>query len=230
MSGPHVLVAVSRLDLSHVIFHKVPHHLALGQEERDAGSRIGRERKEPEFLADLAVVPCPRLLEAPEVSLELLLRRPCRAVDAGEHRVLLVATPVGSRYVLQLEGPELARARDVRAAAQVEEISLFVERDLAVFQALDDLRLVGVVRVENLGLGFGDLLALYREIPRDDLAHPLLDARQILVRETTVDLDVVEEAVLYRRAEGQLAPWIELHDGLGHRMRSRMPQDLETLR
>jgi hypothetical protein len=81
--GPHVLVAVARLDLAHVVFHEVPHHLPLGQEERDAGSCIGREREELEVLADLAVVPRPRLIEAPEVSLQLLLRRPCRTIDAG---------------------------------------------------------------------------------------------------------------------------------------------------
>src|ERR687897_1149179 len=168
--GPHVLVAVARLDLTDVVFHEVPQHLALGQEERDAGSRIWRESEQPKILADLAVVPGPGLLQPPEVRLELLLRRPCRTVDAGEHWVLLVASPVGPRYVLQLEGAQLPRARDVRAAAKIEEISLFVDRDLTVLQ------------------------------PRDDLTHPLLDARQVFIRESPVDLDVVEEAVLYRRA------------------------------
>src|SRR5918994_3867101 len=197
--GPHVLVAVARLDLAHVNLHEVTHHLPFGQEERDTGTRIGREREQIEILADLAVVPRPRLIEASEVRFEFLLRWPCRTVDAGEHRVLLVAPPVGSSYVLQLEGAEPARARDVRAAAQIEKISLFVDRDLTIFQTLDELRLVRVVLVEILGLGLGDILALYGKVPRNDLMHPLLDARQILVREASVYLDVVVEAVLYRR-------------------------------
>src|ERR671910_3021422 len=224
MSRPHVLVAVARLDLAHVIFHEVPHHLPFGQEERDAGPRIGREREQPEILADLAVVPGPGFLQPPEVSLELLLRRPGRTVDAGEHRVLLVAAPVGPCYVLQLEGAEPARTRDVRAAAKIEEISLFVDRDLTVFQALDYLRFVVVIYIEVLGLGLGDLLALYREIPGDDLAHPLLDARQILVREASRYLDVVEEAVLYRRTRGSVSARIEFHDGLRHSVCRRMAQ------
>ena len=118
---------------------------------------------------------------------------------------------------------------DVRAAAQVEEIALLVDRDVAVFEGLDDLHLVGVVLVEGLGLGLGDLLALDREVAGDDLAHPLLDARQILVREPPRHLDVVEEAVLYRRAERQLAARVQLHYGLRHGVRRRVPQHLETL-
>src|SRR5829696_915551 len=208
MPGPHVLVAMARLNFAHVVLHEVPHHLPLGQEERDAGPCIRREREQLEVLADLAVVPHPGLLQTPEVSLELFLRRPSRAVDAGEHGVLLVATPVGSSYVLQLESTQPARARDMRAATQVEEIPLFVDRDLRVLQPLDDLRLVRVVLVEGLGLRFRNLLAFDRQVPRDDLPHPLLDAWQIIVCETPVDLDVVEEAVLYRGAEGELAPRI----------------------
>src|SRR5215203_362299 len=176
---PYVLVAVARLNLAHVIFHEVPDHFPFGQEERNAGSRIGREREQIEILADLAVVPGFRLLQPPEVGIELLLRRPRRTVDAGEHRVLLVAPPVGPRYVLQLESAEPARTGDVRAAAKIEEISLFVDRDLTVFQALDYLRFVGVVYVEVLSFGLGDLLPLYREVPGDDLAHPLFYAWQI---------------------------------------------------
>src|SRR5688500_7666096 len=226
VTGPHVLVAVAGLDLAHVIFHEVPHHLSLGQEERDAGPRIGRESEQFEVLADLAVVPGSGLFQAPEVGSELLLRRPGRTVDTGEHRVLLVAPPVRPSYVLQLDGAEPPRARDVRAAAQIEEISLLVDRDLTVFQPLDDLRLVRVIHVEVLGFGFGDLLPLYREVPRDDLTHPLLDARQILVREATRYLDIVVEAVLYWRAEGQFAARIELHYGLGHSVSRRVPQHL----
>jgi hypothetical protein len=117
----------------------------------------------------------------------------------------------------------------VRAAAKIEEISLFVDRDLTVFQALYYLRLVMVIYVEVLSLGLGDFLALNREVPSDDLTHPLLDARQILIRKASRYLDVVEEAVFYRRANGQLAPRIELYDSLRHRVRRRMPEHLEAL-
>ena len=229
VAGPHVLVAVARLDLAHVVLHEVAHHLALGQKERDAGARIRREREQLEVLADPAVVPRPGLFEPPQIGFQLLLRRPGRAVDAGEHGAVLVAAPVGACYVLQLEGAEPARAGHVRAAAEVEEIALLVDRDIAVFEGFDDLRLVRVVLVEGLGRRLGDLLALYLQVAGDDLTHPLLDARQILVRQTPRHLDVVEEAILYWWTQGQLATRIQFHYSLRHRVRRGVPQYLQAL-
>src|SRR5215211_5773792 len=173
-----------------------------------------------QVLADLAMVPLPRLLETLEVGLQVLLGRPRGAVDAGEHRVILVAAPVGSGDVLQLEGPELAGARHVGTAAQVEEVALPVDGDVVVLQVVDDLQLVRVVPIEALGLGLRDLLALYGQVSLDDLAHPLLDTRQILVGDAPGYLDVVEEAVLYGGPDGELAARVELQDRLRHRVRS----------
>ena len=67
------------------------------------------------------------LLAPPQVLVELLLGRPDRAVDALEHRPLLVAAPVRAGDAEQLERADLAGARDVRAAAQVDERALPVE-------------------------------------------------------------------------------------------------------
>ncbi len=139
------------------------------------------------------------LLETPEIRLELFLSRPGRAVDAGKHRVVLVATPVSASDVLQLESTQSTRTPDVRATTEVEELALAVDRDVAIFEVADDLQLVRVVLVETLGLLFRYLLALDREVPLDDLAHALLDARQVFVRYAASHLDVVEEAVLNRR-------------------------------
>src|SRR5215211_628015 len=229
VSGPDVLVAVAALHLADVAFHEMPEHLALGQEQRDAGTGVRREGEEMKVLADLAVIPLSGLLETLEVGLQFLLGRPGGAVDAGEHRVLLVAAPVGSGDVLQPEGPELAGARNMRTAAQVEEVALAVDRDVVVLQVVDDLQLVRVVPVEIFDFGLRDFLALYGQVSLDDLAHPLLDARQILVRDAPVDLDVVEEAVLYGWSDGELATRIELQYGLRHSMRGRVAQDLEPL-
>ena len=113
---------------------------------------------------------------------------------------------------------------------EVEELALAVDRDVAVFEVADDLQLVRVVLVETLGLLFRYLLALDQEVPLDDLAHALLDARQVFVRYAASHLDVVEEAVLYRRPQSELAPRVELQDRLRHRVSRRVPQDLEPFR
>ena len=61
-------------------------------------------------------------LEPDEMGVELLLVEPGGAVDAAQHRVLLVAAPVSARDARQLERLriELAGGGEVRPAAQVD--------------------------------------------------------------------------------------------------------------
>ncbi len=62
-------------------------------------------------------------------SRELGLGEERRAVDAREHRAVGVPAPVGAGDGLQLEGADRLRARGVRAAAEVGEGAVGVERD-----------------------------------------------------------------------------------------------------
>ncbi len=156
--------------------------------------------------AEPAVVALLGLGPALEVEVELLLRRPGGAVDALEHRPLLVAAPVGTGRAEQLERADLAGAGHVRAAAQVDERALPVEggrRHVGAValgggqQVVDDLdleRLVG--RDERGARGLGGLLAeLERVVRLDALAHPRLDLRQVLGRQRAREQEVVVEPV-----------------------------------
>src|SRR5207244_6053480 len=87
------------------------------------------------------VVPLLRLLEPPQMLVELLLREPRGAVDALEHRVALVAPPVGAGGREQLEVLHVRGRRHVRPAAEVDEVALPVERDARRLDPLEDLRL-----------------------------------------------------------------------------------------
>ena len=77
-----------------------------------------------EFAAELAVVALLRLLDHGQVLLQLVLRSPGRAVDALQHLVAVVASPVGASDFHEFEVLELAGAGHVRAAAQVFETRL----------------------------------------------------------------------------------------------------------
>src|SRR3954466_6786000 len=68
------------------------------------------------------------LLAPPQVLIELFLGRPGGPVDTLEHRSLLVAAPVRSGRPKQLERADPTGARHVRAAAQVDEGTLLIER------------------------------------------------------------------------------------------------------
>jgi hypothetical protein len=125
----------------------------------------------------------------------------------------------------------------MRAAAEVLEGTVAVEGDglrtLVANQVLDQLDLVvlALLAKELSGLLGGDVTSLERLVGLDVLSHPLLDPRQILLTGAPVgELDVVVEAVLDRRSDGDLGAGPEVEDGLGEDVRSVVANQLERLR
>ena len=82
-----------------------------------------------------------RLLEALEVGVEIRLRVERGAVDPCQLRVLLVAAPVGAREPGQLERLDRVRVLQMRAAAEVGEVALRIQGDVALCGG-DELHLV----------------------------------------------------------------------------------------
>jgi hypothetical protein len=128
-----------------------------------------------------------RLLEHLQMALEILLREECRPIDAGQHLVALVATPVCARDRQQLERLDPPRGRRMRAATEVGEGPVLVERDgvdtLVCDQVANQLDLVVLALVlESLQrLGDGEIGAHERLVGRDVLTHALLDGREVIV-------------------------------------------------
>ncbi len=180
------------------------------------------EVEEVHLAAEPAMVALLRLLQHVEIGIELGLVVPGGAVDAGEHRIARVAAPIGAGHLHQLEGvADLPGRGHVRTAAEVEPVALLVDLDLLVFRnCVDQLDL------EGLALGLEDMLGLVarphllgeRGVALDDLAHLLLDRRQVVGGERLVAEEVVVEAVLDHRPDGDLGAGIELLHGLGHHM------------
>ena len=108
-----------------------------------AGACVG-EVEEVELRAEPAVVALLRLLEALEVQVEIGLRVEGRPVDPRQLRVLLVAAPVRAGEAGQLERLDRLRVLEVRAAAEVGEVALRVERDRPL-GGVDELDLVRLV-------------------------------------------------------------------------------------
>ena len=75
------------------------------------------EAEQVELDAQTSVVAFLGLLAPPEVRVEVLLGRPGGAVDALQHRPLLVAAPVRAGRPEQLERTDRPRARHVGATA-----------------------------------------------------------------------------------------------------------------
>ena len=115
-------------------------HLARQRHERVEDARAGgqpegrsrrdvREGEQPQLAPQLAMIARLGLLDPLEVLFQLRLGEEGGPVDPREHRARRVAAPVGARDRAQLEGSDRLRARGVRAAAQIGERTVGVERD-----------------------------------------------------------------------------------------------------
>ena len=145
-----------------------------------------------------------RLLDALEVLVQLLLRVEERAVDALEHRVVLVAAPVGPGDAHQLEAPHLAGASRRAGPGRGRRTRPGGRGRPLVLDPVDQLDLVGLVGEKLARLVFRDLRRLERDVGVDAGAHLLFDHRQVLGRKRARELEVVVEAGIDRRADPEL--------------------------
>ena len=179
-----------------------------------------------------AVVALLGLLQHLEVGVLVFLLAPGGAVDALEHLVLRVSAPVGAGDAHQLEGLELAGGRHVRAAAQVDPVALAVERNRVLLRDRgDDLGFVFLALLAEKLHGFvtRHLAALDRQILLGDLGHALFDRREIFRRERPLVREVVVEAVLDHRADGDLRIGKQLLHRVREQMRGRVADDVDAL-
>ena len=84
-----------------------------------------------------------RLFHLLHVRVEVFFREEGRPVNALQLRILLIAQPVRARDVQQLERLDLAGRRNVRAAAEIDELSGAVDRNLFIGlgELLDEMAL-----------------------------------------------------------------------------------------
>src|SRR5262249_35522618 len=100
------------------------------QDQTAAGNRTDGEQ--PQLLAEHAVVAFLGLLDLVQVGVELLLVEEGSTVEALELFAAAVVLPVGTGDAEQLERADLARVRNVRTAAEVDELALTVEAERRV--------------------------------------------------------------------------------------------------
>ena len=190
--------------------------------------------EEIHLAADAAVVALLRLLDHVEIGVEVLPVAPGGAVDALQLLAAGIAAPIGAGKLGQLEGvADLPGRGHVRAAAEVEPVALEIDLQVLVFgNGVDQLDL------EHLALLLEDVaraVALPHllgegRVALDDLAHLRLDRGEILRRERLVAEEVVVEAVLDDRADGDLRAGEELLHRLRQHVRAVVADQLERSR
>ena len=171
------------------------------------------------------------LLEAVEVLVEVLPVVERGAVDAGQLRFRRVAAPVGTGEREKLQRLDRSRILQVRAAAEVDEVTLAVEGDRPV-RGVDELDLVGLsFRFEDpAGLVAIDLRALPGSTLGDLFADLVLEPPEILLVDRLGELEVVVEAVLDRRPDRDLRPRVEAAGRLREQVSGRVSQHRKGVR
>ena len=144
-----------------------------------------------------------------------------------------IAFPIGPGHVQELEGPDRPGAGHVGPAAEIDELALPVERDLAMvgqagFDVLD-LQALAQVLAELQGLVAVHFHPLERLVFLDDPGHFGLDLGEILFGKPPLGLEIVVEAVLDRGAKGQLDAVVEPHHRPGHDVGTGVPHDVQGL-
>ena len=193
-----------------------------------------RDRVQIQLAAEPAMVAFLGFLELGELGVELFLVEERRAVNALKHVAVGPPFPVGPGDREQLVGTDLAGVGNMRAAAEVDELTLPVEAQHAVLVQL----FVDMLDLERLPQ-VGDELAGFLDGKREplewlgvleDAGHLGLDRREIVFRQVMPGHDnVVIKAVCRGRTERELDARIQPHDGPRHDVGRRMAQDVERL-
>ena len=163
----------------------------------------------------------------------LLLVRPGGAIDAGQHRLGGITTPVGTGQLEQLEVLEVTGIRHVRTAAHVSVFFVVVKADGVAFaDALDDLLLVRLIALLESGHGLvtRDILTHHIVLAVDQLLHALLDGLEIFRGDRAAKVDVVIETVIDDRADGHLGLRVELLDGMTDQVRAGVTNHVQAFR
>ena len=226
----HEVVAAREVLVAPVVLDLLADEAALRVPQHEPGPRLVLDREQVELAAELAVVAALRLLDPEEVLVELLLREEGVPVDALHRRVALLALPVGGGGLgLQLEGLDVLRRGEVRPEAEVRELAHRVALDGVAGLLRDQLALqrLALLREQLERLGLRDELLLDRPVLLDDVRHLLLDGDEVLGRERLRHEEVVEEAVVRRRADPALGVREELRHRRGQQVGGRVAVDLD---
>ena len=228
-----LLIALLVEPAAHIADETLEHLPALGMPEHDARPLL-LEMEQVHLAAEPAMVALLGLRQHVKIGIELRLVGPGGAVDARQHRIVAVAAPIGAGHRHQLEGvADLAGRGHVRPAAQVEPFALRIDLQVLAFgNGVDQLDLVALALVAEHFFGaraIPDLLG-ERPVARDDLAHLLLDFREVVRREGLIAGEIVVEAVLDDRPDRHLRARPQFLHRLGEHMRGIVADELERTR
>src|SRR6266853_71520 len=231
LRAAHFEITVVPVDATHVLLDLLPDRPVLRMPEHHARGFFLKMEK-IQLRTQAPVIALLRLLDHAQVRFLLLFLGPGGSVDRLQHLVLGISAPVGAGDRHQLEYLELASGGNVRAAAQVDEIPLPVQRYLFVrWNRGDDFRLVALAdgfEVLNCLVARPDL-ARHREVLFRQFRHTPFYGVEIFRSKRPLERKIVVEAVFHHRADGHLCFGKQVFHGVREPVRSGVPQDIDAL-
>ena len=194
MGRAHLLIAGGVLHIPGQLLQLLDNDRAIWQPQGQPRPDLLVEDKNVQFTPQLAMVALFGLFQHLQVGVEIFLVAPSRAVDALQHRLVLVTAPIGPGHTRQFEaiGRNLPRMFQMGPAAEILEAILLVGADrrlvarlVAIFidpaarQPVDQFELVGLVMEERARLVGAHLAVGKGMAATDNLAHALFDLLQI---------------------------------------------------
>ena len=202
----------------------------MGMPEHEA-RRFFLEMEQVLFAPQFAVVAFLRFFQPPQVLFQRLPVRPGRPVDTLQHFIGRVAAPVSACQLGQFERGQFAGTGHVRAAAQVREVALPVQRQFLIRgNGFDDLRLVLLAEVAKKcnGLVPRHDGAADAEVLLGKLLHLCLDCGQVVRGKRPLKGEIIIEPVFNHGADGDLCFREQFLHRLRQQVRAGMAQYLQA--
>src|SRR5207302_1430737 len=200
----HHRIAALHVLFAHPVFNLFTDGPALGMPEDLTVPSQFLNREKIELLAQHAMVALLRLLNSFQVIFEVLFRKERRSINPLQLRILFIAKPVRARNIEQLERLDFPGRRNVRPAAEIGELTSAVNRNLFVGlgELLDEVALHEVALFLELSQSLipRHKFARIGNVLLHQFLHFLFDLFQVLGRERSRTVTVVEESRLGRRA------------------------------
>src|SRR5262245_42306020 len=202
----HQVIAAAQVLLTPEVLNQIADHCPFGMPEHQPRSHHLVNREQVQLAAQHTMIPLTRFFQLVQILLQHLLRRPGGAVDALQHLLMLIASPISPCYLEQLDSIDAARGMDMRSDAQVDEVPLLVATKDVALEFVEELDLIVFSTLPEVvpHLPPRPLHALDGVVSGDDLAHLGLDTLQILRRERLWAVEVVVETIVDGGANGDL--------------------------
>ena len=124
-------VAVVAIHTTHVLLDLLPHGPSLGMPKHGAW-RVFIDVEQIQLAPKFSVVTLFSLFQPNKVLLQVIFAGPGCAINALQHFIAVVAAPIGTGNLHELEMFEFARTRNMGATAKVFEIALAVQAHILI--------------------------------------------------------------------------------------------------